>query len=268
MKSQIIKKMAAAAVLLLSSYGGIASAEGAFAKENFSNTITLTTDYVFRGLSFTSQDPAIQGSFDWGYNNWYAGIWGSNIELANSSLELDYYVGYAGSGGGLDYDATLIYYNFPSAEDSGSGGLETDQWEFWLTLGHGFEGALSPYISLFGAYSPDFTLEDGDGFYIKGALALSFANNWGLDFGYGYQDVEGDDATGSRGAFCDPVTDTLCDGYSYKHWEVGITKTIYDFNLDLRYHDTDEDSDLKDFFGPSGKKNIEDRVVFSISRSF
>ena len=262
-------KFAAIAVLLLTfSYSGIASAEGAFAKENFSNTIYLTTDYIFRGQSFTSQDPAIQGSFDWGYNNWYAGIWGSNIELANSSLELDYYIGYASStAGGLDYDASIIYYNFPSAEDSGSGGLETDQLEFWLNLGYGFEGALSPYVGLFGAYSPDFTLEDGDGWYIKGSLALSFANNWGVDFAIAYQDVEGDEATGSSGAFCDQATDTLCDGYDYTHWEVAVTKTIYDFNLDLRYHDTDgENDDLEDFFG--GDDNIDERVVFTISRTF
>ncbi len=120
MKYQTYKPAAIAVLLLSLSYTGIASAEGAFAKENFSNTLTLTSDYVFRGVSFTSEDPAIQGSFDWGYNTWYAGVWASNIELPNSSVELDYYIGYADStAGGLDYDFMLIYFNFPSAEDSG-----------------------------------------------------------------------------------------------------------------------------------------------------
>lgn len=252
------------ALLLFFGYGGVASAEGAFAKENFSNTITLTSDYVFRGLSFTSQDPAIQGSFDWGMGSWYAGVWGSNIELPNSSLELDYYIGYANStAGGLDYDLMLVYYNFPSAEDSGSGGLETDQWEFWGTFGHAVGSA---YLGLFVAYSPDFTLEDGDGYYIKGSLALPLPNDMGIDFAVGYQDVEGDDATGSGGAYCDLVTNTLCDGYSYTHWEVGLTKSIGGFNLDLRYHSTDEDNDLEDFWGADD--NINGRVAFSVSRSF
>ena len=278
------------ALLLFLGYGGGASAEGAFAKENFSNTITLTSDYVFRGLSFTSQDPALQGSFDWGMGSWYAGIWGSNIELANSSLELDYYVGYANStAGGLDYDLMLVYYNFPSAEDSG---FETDQWEFWGTFGYTIGSA---YLGLFAAYSPDFTLEDGDGYYIKGSLALSLPNDMGIDFGVGYQDVEGDKTTGSSGAYCTRVDDelvaaaseltddqnmvvtpavdqvlateeSLCSGYSYTHWEVGLTKSVGGFDLDLRYHSTDEDDDLEDFW--AGDENIDDRIVFTISRSF
>lgn len=274
-------KIAAIAVLLLSfSYTGIASAEGAFAKENFSNTLTLTSDYVFRGASFTSEDPAIQGSFDWGMGSWYAGIWGSNIELPNSSVELDYYIGYANStAGGLDYDLMLVYYNFPSAEDSGSGGLETDQWEFWGTFGYTIQSA---YLGLFVAYSPDFTLEDGDGFYAKGSLAFSLPNDMGIDFGVGYQDVEGDDATGSSGAFCTPAADaildqnnmvvtpaveeSLCSGFSYTHWEVGLTKSVGGFDLDLRYHGTDEDDEWEAYWG--GDDNIDDRIVFSISRSF
>ena len=165
------------ALLLFFGYGGLASAEGAFAKENFSNTITLTSDYVFRGQSFTSQDPAIQGSFDWGMGSWYAGVWGSNIELPNSSLELDYYIGHANStAGGLDYDLMLIYYNFPSAEDSGSGSVETDQLELWGTFGR----AVGPaYLGLFVAYTPDFTLEDGDGFMSKARLRCLYPMIWG-----------------------------------------------------------------------------------------
>ena len=234
------------ALLLIFGYGGVASAEGAFAKENFSNTITLTSDYVFRGQSFTSQDPAIQGSFDWGMGSWYAGVWGSNIELPSSSLELDYYIGYANStAGGLDYDLMLIYYNFPSAEDSDA---ELDQLELWGTFGHAVGSA---YLGLFVAYTPDFTLEDGDGFYVKGSLALSLPNDMGIDFGVGYQDVDGDK--------------TVPDGFSYTHWEVGLTKSVGGFDLDLRYHNADE-SELEDYWG--GDDNINGRVAFSISRSF
>ncbi len=249
MRSHFTRTTLTLLVLFTCGGSGAAYAEGAFAKENFSNTIYLTTDYIYRGQSFTSEDPAIQGSFDWSYNNWYAGVWGSNIELPNSSLELDYYAGYASSAGGLDYDVMVIYYNFPSAEDSGE--PEYDFVELWLTLGHGFDTALSPYVSLMGAYSPDFTLEDGDAFYLKGTLALSLGNDWGFDVALAYQDVDGDDAT---------------DGYSYAHWEIGLTKTIHDFNFDLRYHDTEEDDDHVDFF--EGTAKIDDRIVFTISRTF
>ncbi len=70
--------------------------------------------------------------------------------------------------------------------------LKTDQWEFWGTLGYTIQSA---YVSLFAAYSPDFTLEDGDGYYVKGSLALPLPNDMGIDFAVGYQDVEGDKAS-------------------------------------------------------------------------
>ena len=144
----------------------------------------------------------------------------------------------------------FLYYNFPSAEDSD--GEEFDYWEVWLTLGHGFDTTLSPYVSLLATYSPDWTLEDGDAYYLKGSLALSLSDNWGLDFAYGYQDVDGDETTP--------------DGFSYSHVEVGLTTSGLGFDFDLRYHDTDDDDDFEEYIGAD--EIIDDRIVFSISRSF
>jgi len=269
---------------------GTASAEedgGVFAEENFSATLTMTTDYIFRGVSFTGEDPAIQGSFDWGYGNFFVGIWGSNIKgetLGTSGdgfeLELDYYAGYWNSFAGFDWWVMPIYYHFPGASDSlGEAGfianpdLETDQFEIWFEISRTIDTIpLSPTFTFFYAYSPDFTLEDGDGNYVRGSVALSLAAGFGLDGGVGYQDVEGEDTTGSTGAFCDTTTGvtsvaagSICDGYSYTHWDIGLTNSLVGFDLDLRYHDTDDDKSAVAFFGDD---IIDDRLVFTISRSF
>ena len=233
---------------------------GPFAASNFSATTTITTEYVFRGQSFSDQDPAIQGSFDWGHNGFYAGVWGSNLELGDGSIELDYYGGYAGSLGPITYDAMLIYYHFPSTSES-SLGADPDFFETWLTLGHTFSDApFTPALGFLWAWSPDFTLEDGTSHYLKGSLGLTLPQGFGLEFGYGYQDVEGDKTTpvGWNG----PGT----EGFDYTHWEVGITKEVIGFGLDLRYHDTEEDDDHVAYWGTDDQ--IDARLVFTISRSF
>ena len=41
---------------------------------------TLVSDYVFRGVSQTNQDPAVQAGVEWAADNgFYVGTWGSNI---------------------------------------------------------------------------------------------------------------------------------------------------------------------------------------------
>lgn len=240
-------------VVSIGSVGNVLAEDHAFAAENFSATTAFTTDYVFRGQSFSDEGPAIQGSLDWGYNGFYAGMWGSNLELGDGSIELDYYGGYANSIGPIDYDIMAIYYHFPATADSSVGGVDPDQFEIWLNLSHTFGNTmLEPTVGFFWAWSPDFTLEDGAANYIQGSLALSLPQGFGLDFAYGYQDVEGDKTTPA--------------GYSYSTWNVGLSKEIVGFGLDLRYHDTDESSDHVAFWG--GTDNIEERIVFTISRSF
>ena len=61
-----------------------------------SATISLTSDYVFRGISFTD-GPALQGSIDYAFaNGAYVGSWTSNYDFdTETKQELDFYVGYS-----------------------------------------------------------------------------------------------------------------------------------------------------------------------------
>ena len=96
-------------------------------------TVSLASDYVFRGVSQTNKDPALQGGIeiliesrarDSGF---YAGAWGSNVSWLSdlpgdisSSLELDGYVGYrAKLGEHFEADGARLRVRLPASEVDG-----------------------------------------------------------------------------------------------------------------------------------------------------
>ena len=90
----------------------------------FTGNIGLFSQYVFRGLTQTDRDPALQGGFDYSHaSGFYLGTWASNISWlkdgnlynGGGSLEWDFYGGLKGPIGKSDftYDVGLAYYWFP-----------------------------------------------------------------------------------------------------------------------------------------------------------
>jgi uncharacterized protein (TIGR02001 family) len=82
---------------------------------------TLTSDYRFRGISRSNEDPAIQGSLTLSHESgFYAGAWASSLD-DNPRLgggEVDLYGGWAGEiASGTDLDVGLTYYAFPDGEE-------------------------------------------------------------------------------------------------------------------------------------------------------
>ncbi len=218
-------------------------AEEAASPHSITGSITMATDYVYRGISQTSENPAIQGSFDYGHESgFYAGIWSSNIDFGGS-IEIDWYAGFANTLGDLEYDVMILYYSYPSADDDVA---ELNFLELHVGLSYGFDVALSPAIGVGYDYSPDFYGEDDTGHHYTGSLDLILPMDIGLGATYGYQDVEGD------------VTSP--DGFDYAYWKVGFSKEIAGFELELSYWDTDEEEML-------GADIAGDRIVFSVSRN-
>ena len=68
---------------------------------SLSANVGLTSNYLFRGISQTGGDPAIQGGLDYTHaSGFYLGTWGSNVGWIedyqgydSSNLELDLYGG-------------------------------------------------------------------------------------------------------------------------------------------------------------------------------
>jgi uncharacterized protein (TIGR02001 family) len=222
--------------------------------KNISGTVLLTTDYVFRGVSNSDNEPAVQGSLDYTFKGFYVGIWGSNTDFSDAGIEIDYYGGYSGEIGNFGYDLMAIYYSYP---DSGAN-PSLNYFEAHLGLTYKFAGVfLEPTIGAGYNFSPDYSGEDGLGHYGNGTLDLALPYEFTLGGEIGYQYVEGDDTTGGNMGM------NGNDGYDYWHWRVSFTKDIPKwFTLDLSYHNTD--SDAQNFFS-----DIADpRLVFTISRTF
>ena len=88
---------------------------------DLSGSVTAVSQYRFRGISLSDEDPAIQGGLTLGHaSGFYAGTWLSNLkgfgELGGSNLEIDLFAGYKTDlGGGTTFDAGLLYYMYPGS---------------------------------------------------------------------------------------------------------------------------------------------------------
>jgi len=229
--------------------------KGALDPENFSATLTFTSDYVFRGVSQTDEKPAIQGSFDYAHPvGLYLGIWGSNVDeaISDANLEMDLYVGYRRElFKDFNLDLTGYYYAYPGNEKD----PDPEFIELHLGLSYTFsETMLSPTVGLGYNFSPDFYGEDGAAHYVNFTGSLALPHGFNLYAELGFQTVEGDKLTGN-GQGMDGG-----DGFDYTHWKLGISKELLGFKLDAAFHSTGEE----EFLGEIG----EDRLVFTISRSF
>jgi uncharacterized protein (TIGR02001 family) len=106
----------------LAALGLLATATAANAE--VSGTAAIVSDYDFRGISQTGEDPAVQLSIDYAHESgWYLGTWGSNIDNFSdggsntASTEVDVYTGFKGTAGDLGWDAGLVYYTYSGASD-------------------------------------------------------------------------------------------------------------------------------------------------------
>lgn len=93
-------------------------AEDAPAAAPITGNFSMTSNYVFRGISQTMRNPAVQGGFDYAHaSGLYVGTWGSNIsgtQYGNANLELDFYGGYAGKvNEDTAYNVGAIYVVYP-----------------------------------------------------------------------------------------------------------------------------------------------------------
>lgn len=83
--------------------------------------VGLYSQYIFRGMTQTANQPAIQGGVDFTHSSgFYLGTWASNVSWLEdsrsydkASLELDLYGGYRGAIKDVAYDVGLLQYVYP-----------------------------------------------------------------------------------------------------------------------------------------------------------
>lgn len=205
---------------------------------SFGGSATLASDYVFRGISNSNEEPQVKVDFLWFHpTGAYAGIWASNTAFGDT-MELDPYIGYASSIGdtGLSYDVGYFQYTFPGTA------ADTDYGELYA-IGTWSSGdfSLSPSI-----WHADDYFGSGDS-----ATASQVEGSW----------TSGDLAVS---ATVGQQTWDTADDLEYTYYDVGVTQTLGDWDLDLRWHDTDDDAE--DFVADPDL--TDSRVVFSVTRNF
>jgi uncharacterized protein (TIGR02001 family) len=226
----------------------LAEDEGPFSADNFSASVALTSNYIFRGLTISDDDPAVSGSVDWGYMGFYLGVWASSLEAVKSeSLEIDYYGGYVGDINNFTYSLDVIYYDYPGESNSGN----TDDigdlayWEYGGSLSYSFEVDLEPVAKVMVLHSPDNFAETGDATAVESSLDLSLPYDLGLSFHYGRQYLDDDK--------------NAVDDYDY--YGASLTKTLGKFDLSVAYTATNDDGET--FQGSSTSE-----LYFTVETSF
>ncbi|ASP40718.1 hypothetical protein CHH28_19485 [Bacterioplanes sanyensis] len=108
--------------------------------------LALVSDYIFRGLTKTDHEPALQGGTDVKRGDAYAGIWFSNIDTPDESegipVEMDAYFGYNHRFGGFNLDTSVITYNYlvDSLQDETEFRLATNPSKGWeLSVARGIK---------------------------------------------------------------------------------------------------------------------------------
>ena len=109
--------------------------------ELFAN-INLASNYIFRGVTQTDDQAAIQGGIDYQYKGGlYAGTWVSNVDfggLQGRGYEQDWYLGYSFKTEPVTWDVGYKLYTYPSLDDLNFGEVYADiNWSF-LTGGLAF----------------------------------------------------------------------------------------------------------------------------------
>jgi uncharacterized protein (TIGR02001 family) len=229
---------------LLAGAATIASAGAASAEGTITANVALTTDYVFRGISLTDGDPAIQGGFDYASEIFYAGVWASNVV---EGLELDLYAGWTPTTGPITWDLGVIGYFYPGADDDGA---EFDYVELLL----GASTALTEQLTVGGAvyHAPENFGDTGEATYyeINGEFAVSDALAFSAAFGN--QSVEMPAGPGTED--------------DYNTWNIGGAYALHGFTIDLRYHDTDIDAGTNIENYTYGPNSYDAAYVLTVSR--
>lgn len=197
-------------VLLLGSQFSLAA--------EFSGYVTLTSDYVKRGVTQSDGNPAFQIGADFNFENGlFLGVWGSTVDIANGpstqrDVEINYYAGYVfNASNSWQFSVGAVAYDYP-----GQSGFFNYNYEEY-SLGANFDDRVWLEV----AYSPDLYNTGLSSTNVDLFAEWPINSVWAIAGGAGYYDTS--NLTGS----------------AYQYWQLGITASLRYADIDLRVHDTD-----------------------------
>ena len=188
----------------------------ASAQENespYSWNVTAVSDYLFRGVSQTDEDPTLQAGFTYTSPvGLYAGVWGSGVDFGagDPKTEVDYLIGYGVDvSERVNFDVLLNRYTYLKSRHQNYNELITTvTWDETVSLTYGFTNDV---------YALG---ERGQYFGLGGSWDVG--HDIGLDIAVGMSTF--DDATGID---------------NYRDWSVSLNRDFGPVNAAIGYYDTD-----------------------------
>jgi uncharacterized protein (TIGR02001 family) len=206
--------------------------------------VALTSDYVFRGVSQSAEQPAIQGGFDYSHDSGlYVGTWASSVDstfYGGSEMELDFYAGYSAAiNDAITYDVGVLRYMYPDNSSS------ADYDEAYLGLSYSMF-SLTYYKGL-GLGGKSMALGNADlGNYLDLSAELSLPEDISMTLHVGQLDAHG-------GSTAD-----------YTDYKIGVSKEFSGYGVDLSYTDTNADTAT---YTINGNDLGAGRLVITLSKS-
>ena len=239
MKSTFNKTLVAAALASSS----LLTATPALAE--FSANVSVTNNYIWRGLTQTTNEAAVQGGIDYVHESgFYAGTWASNVKYGADdvySYEHDMYLGFSGEAGDISYDVGYLYYNYDDEANF-------DFSEVYGSISYmNLSGTLYLLADTEADEAPGQDFGFGQAYYISLDYAIPLDN--GAEVGLHVGHHEGDFAEAFNG-----LTD------SYNDWSVSIAKDGFAFAVT----GTDMDDDMPAAMGAYDNDEIKYVVSYGI----
>ena len=186
--------------------------------------VGLFSQYIFRGISQTAGQPAVQGGFDYAHSSgFYLGTWASNASWLEdfgvynrSSLEWDFYGGFKSTFPGSEdwtYDVGLLYYYYPGRRNPGANNANT--FEMYGAIAWKWLSAKASYNfqDYFGA-QPTGQKTNGTWYFDFSAAYPVGESGFTLLGHYGILDVRNDGSGNSK--------------VGYNDWKLGASYTVPD----------------------------------------
>ncbi len=206
-----------------------AFAAPAMAESSISSNVGFVSDYIFRGITQNSHNPAVQGGIDYAHDSGvYVGAWGSNVSwIADSgavasgsvTMELDTYLGYRGAASDVGYDVGFVRYNYLGDYTAASGFAKADTQEIYVSASYQFLTAKYSY-----SLGDFLTVIDG-----KGSSYFELNANYTLE-----------DAGVTLSAHVGKQTfkPSAADIYSYTDYKLGASKDLSGYVVGVAYTST------------------------------
>lgn len=201
--------------------------------------VGVVSDYIYRGITQSTHNPAIQGGVDYAHaSGLYAGAWASNVSwikdsgaiaTGDTNIELDTYFGFKNTiAADLSYDVGYVRYNYLGTYTAAAPYVNADTAEVYGAAIYKFVmlkysyGLLDGFLTIPGA---------------KGTNYIDLSANYPLaDTGVTIGAHYGKQAF--VGTFADANVPTL----SYTDYKLSVSKDFSGYVVGLAYTSTDASS--------------------------